>query len=132
MKVTFNFAGSSALATQINQGAPADVFASAAPTNMKTVTDAGNVGPYVDVSLLGLVWTFSGKRALTIDAFDPDRGIKNTVVRTTLENLVARGQAQRTKQGSSVYYIAPDTRRPTPSSPTDSQQQEEAQPEEAQ
>ncbi|MEV0136359.1 molybdate ABC transporter substrate-binding protein [Dactylosporangium sp. NPDC050688] len=39
-KVTFNFAGSSALATQINQGAPADVFASAAPANMKTVTDA--------------------------------------------------------------------------------------------
>ena len=40
--VTFNFAGSSALATQINQGAPADVFASAAPANLKTVTDAGN------------------------------------------------------------------------------------------
>ena len=40
--VTFSFAGSSALATQINQGAPADVFASAAPANMKTVTDAGN------------------------------------------------------------------------------------------
>jgi molybdate transport system substrate-binding protein len=41
-KVTFNFAGSSILATQINQGAPADVFASAAPANMQTVTDAGN------------------------------------------------------------------------------------------
>jgi molybdate transport system substrate-binding protein len=40
--VTFNFAGSSALATQINHGAPADVFASAAPANMKTVTDSGN------------------------------------------------------------------------------------------
>ncbi len=41
-KVTFSFAGSSTLAMQINQGAPADVFASAAPANMKTVTDAGN------------------------------------------------------------------------------------------
>jgi molybdate transport system substrate-binding protein len=41
-KVVFNFAGSSTLATAINQGAPADVFASASPTNMKTVTDAGN------------------------------------------------------------------------------------------
>ncbi|MET9630834.1 molybdate ABC transporter substrate-binding protein [Lentzea sp. NPDC006480] len=38
-KVTFNFAGSSALAQQINQGAPADVFASAAPANMKQVTE---------------------------------------------------------------------------------------------
>jgi molybdate transport system substrate-binding protein len=41
-KVTFSFAGSSALAAQVNQGAPVDVFASAAPANMKTVTDAGN------------------------------------------------------------------------------------------
>jgi molybdate transport system substrate-binding protein len=42
VKVTFSFLGSSALATQINSGAAADVFASASPTNMKTVTDAGN------------------------------------------------------------------------------------------
>ncbi|MEU7612834.1 molybdate ABC transporter substrate-binding protein [Micromonospora sp. NPDC049204] len=40
--VTLNVAGSSALANQINQGAPADVFASAAPANMATVTAAGN------------------------------------------------------------------------------------------
>ena len=42
-KVTFNFGGSSALAQQINQGAPADVFASAAPANMKQVTDSGAI-----------------------------------------------------------------------------------------
>lgn len=42
-KVTFNFAGSSALATQINQGAPVDVFASAAPKNMTDVTDTGAI-----------------------------------------------------------------------------------------
>jgi molybdate transport system substrate-binding protein len=40
--VKFNYNGSSSLATSITQGAPADVFASASPTNMKTVTDAGD------------------------------------------------------------------------------------------
>jgi molybdate transport system substrate-binding protein len=38
-KVTFNFAGSQALATQIQQAAPADVFASADLTNMDKVKD---------------------------------------------------------------------------------------------
>ena len=37
--VKFNYNGSSSLATQITQGAPADVFASASPRNMTTVTD---------------------------------------------------------------------------------------------
>ncbi|HEY3556221.1 MAG TPA: molybdate ABC transporter substrate-binding protein [Kribbella sp.] len=41
VKVKFSFAGSSALAQQINQGAPADVFASAAPKNMDDVKDKG-------------------------------------------------------------------------------------------
>jgi molybdate transport system substrate-binding protein len=40
-KVTFSFGASSTLAQQIVQGAPADVFAAASPTTMKTVTDAG-------------------------------------------------------------------------------------------
>lgn len=38
----FNFGPSSGLATQINEGAPADVFASANTTQMAVVTDAGN------------------------------------------------------------------------------------------
>ena len=41
-KVTFNFAASSALAVQINELAPADVFASADLAQMKAVTDKGN------------------------------------------------------------------------------------------
>jgi len=40
--VTFSFAGSSALAQQITAGAPADVFASAAPANVQTVADKGD------------------------------------------------------------------------------------------
>jgi molybdate transport system substrate-binding protein len=42
VEVRFNFAASSGLATQINEGAPADVFAAASAATMKAVTDAGN------------------------------------------------------------------------------------------
>jgi molybdate transport system substrate-binding protein len=41
--VTFNFAGSDALATQITQGAPADVFASANTTQMNVVVTAADI-----------------------------------------------------------------------------------------
>jgi molybdate transport system substrate-binding protein len=49
--VTFNFAGSGDLVTQITQGAPADVFVSADDTNMKKLTDAGEaVGGPVSIA----------------------------------------------------------------------------------
>ncbi|MFF7795783.1 hypothetical protein [Streptomyces sp. NPDC007991] len=37
----------------------------------------------------------------------PDRDIAAKVVRVTLEGLVAKSQAERTKQGRSVFYTAP-------------------------
>ncbi len=42
VKVTFSFGASSTLATQIVNGAPADVFASASPKNMQQVVTAGD------------------------------------------------------------------------------------------
>jgi molybdate transport system substrate-binding protein len=42
--VTFNYGGSDTLATQIKQGAPVDVFASANNAQMKVVSDAGLAG----------------------------------------------------------------------------------------
>ncbi|MGW6898974.1 hypothetical protein ACWGF2_20545 [Streptomyces sp. NPDC054919] len=47
----------------------------------------------------------------------PDRGVKTTVVRTTLEGLVAKSQAQRTKQGSSVFYTAAAASKPAAAEP---------------
>ncbi|MFE2587052.1 hypothetical protein [Streptomyces sp. NPDC059378] len=48
----------------------------------------------------------------TLGQQHPERSVKTTVVRTTLEGLVAKSQAQRTKQGTSVYYSAPDAQEP--------------------
>lgn len=36
----------------------------------------------------------------------PDRTVKATVVRTTVEGLVAKGRVERSKQGNSVFYSA--------------------------
>ncbi|MEW1648660.1 hypothetical protein [Streptomyces sp. NPDC091219] len=42
----------------------------------------------------------------------PERNIKTKVVRVTTEGLVAKSQAQRTKQGASVFYSAPGATTP--------------------
>ncbi|MFF3611620.1 hypothetical protein [Streptomyces sp. NPDC002580] len=50
----------------------------------------------------------------------PERRIQTNVVRTTLENLVARSHAHRAKQGSSVFYTTVDADEPTkPAASTD-------------
>lgn len=51
----------------------------------------------------------------------PGRTVKVTVVRSTLEGLVARNQAQRSKQGTSVFYTAPDASTPAPERAADAQ-----------
>jgi len=60
-QVKLSFGASSALAQQINQGAPADVFASAAPTNMKQVTDAG--GASAPKNFVKTSWRSPSRRA---------------------------------------------------------------------
>ncbi|HET7517283.1 MAG TPA: molybdate ABC transporter substrate-binding protein [Actinomycetes bacterium] len=54
-KVTFNFAGSQALATQIQQAAPADVFASADLANMDKVKDLVGTPQNFASNLLAIV-----------------------------------------------------------------------------
>jgi molybdate transport system substrate-binding protein len=61
LEVRFNFAGSSALAAQVDQGAPADVFASADEAQMARVVDSGLAGHPV---------LFAGNRLVL--AFPPD------------------------------------------------------------
>ncbi|MER5699830.1 hypothetical protein ABT255_50575 [Streptomyces mirabilis] len=47
----------------------------------------------------------------------PDRSVKTTVVRTTLEGLVAKSHAHRAKQGSSVFYTAAAASEPAAAEP---------------
>jgi hypothetical protein len=47
----------------------------------------------------------------------PDRSVKTTVVRTTLEGLVAKSHAHRSKQGSSVFYTTAVTSEPASAEP---------------
>ncbi|MEV7863715.1 hypothetical protein AB0O86_34225 [Streptomyces hirsutus] len=50
-----------------------------------------------------------------ISVASEERGIKTKDVRVTLEGLVAKSQAQRTKQRASVFCTAPAAPEPTTS-----------------
>jgi hypothetical protein len=52
----------------------------------------------------------------------PERTVKATVVRSTLEGLVAKNQAQRTKQGRSIFYTTTQTTEPAPHDEPSAQQ----------
>jgi molybdate transport system substrate-binding protein len=84
-KVDFNFAGSSTLARQISEGAPADVFASADDENMTKVVHAGDV--------TGAPQPFAGNRlAIIVPRGNPER---------------VTGLADLGRQGMAIALAAP-------------------------
>ena len=76
--ITFNFAGSQALRTQIEEGAPADVFASASKTEMDTLVTDGFV-------VQGTPQVFLNNKLVVILPAD------NPAALTTLEDLAKPG-----------------------------------------
>ncbi len=75
--VVFNFGGSSTLATQLSEGAPADVFASANTKQMGVAQEAGRIA--------GKVRTFAKNRLVVIVPSDNPAGIQ------TLHDLAKPG-----------------------------------------
>lgn len=89
----------------------------AKPVAKKSVARAGTHPTLVDLIHRHLIEQNEPRSAAEVakalgDAH-PDRKISPTVVRTALENLVAKSLVQRNKQGSSVFYTASASTKPT-------------------
>jgi len=78
VEVVFNFAGSNQLATQIGQGAPADVFASANGTQMNVAIETGRI-------ITGTQRTFVRNRLVVVTPSDNPAGL------TGLQDLATPG-----------------------------------------
>ncbi|HMQ34125.1 MAG TPA: molybdate ABC transporter substrate-binding protein [Chloroflexaceae bacterium] len=78
VEVVYNFAGSQQLAAQINEGAPADVFASANRAQMQTAIDGGRIDA-------GSEQTFVRNRLVVIPPADNPAGVE------TLQDLATPG-----------------------------------------
>lgn len=77
-EVVFNFAGSNQLATQIGEGAPVDLFASANSTQMIAAIDSGRI-------ISGTQRTFARNRLVVVTPGDNPAGL------TTLQDLATPG-----------------------------------------
>lgn len=78
VEVVFNFAGSNQLATQISEGAPADVFAAANHAQMNVAIATGRI-------VSGTQQTFARNRLVVVTPGDNPAGL------TTLQDLAAPG-----------------------------------------
>jgi len=74
--VVFSFGGSSGLATQLNEGAPADVFAAASPATMASVDDVSDAQVFA-TNVLEIAVPAGNTGGITgLDDFaDPDKAI---------------------------------------------------------
>lgn len=96
-RVTISYAGSGALAQQILQGAPADIFISAAEEWMDKVEEAGAVVPGTRTDLLGntLVLVSHGRDATPVDIapdFDLEGLLRDGRLAMALVDAVPAGQ----------------------------------------
>ncbi|MET9911922.1 hypothetical protein ABZZ74_34825 [Streptomyces sp. NPDC006476] len=107
---------------------------SAAPAEKqarKRSTAASSAGPRAVPKLVDLVREHlagqseprsAAEISTELEQQHPDREIKTKIVRLTLEGLVAKNQAQRTKQGRSVFYTTPEATRPAPTDEAETEQ----------
>jgi len=105
--VRFNFASSSALATQINEGAPADVFASADQAQLQVVADrTGVVDPAVFATNIPVVVTPKGGTVVRSFADLARPGIK--LVLAGKEVPIGKYARDVLQRASGAGGIAPD------------------------
>ncbi|MGE3193173.1 MAG: molybdate ABC transporter substrate-binding protein [Microbacteriaceae bacterium] len=107
VEVVLNYGGSSSLATQIRQGAPADVFAAANESTMQMVVDAGDASdaPIFATNTLVLVTPPGNPAGVTglADLADPDLAI------ALCDPVVPCGSAAQTLLTNAGVTAVPDT-----------------------
>lgn len=107
VEVVLNYGGSSSLATQITQGAPADVFAAANESTMQMVVDAGDASdaPIFATNTLVLVTPPGNPAGVTglADLADPDLAI------ALCDPVVPCGSAAQTLLTNAGVTAVPDT-----------------------